>query len=230
MVNITSPYKYEDLKRTYIGGKRLYKNSHGSPVPSVTTILDATKPAEARKKLQEWKERVGEEEATRISTESATIGNHMHDMLEAWAKNEEYTKKIPPLANMMAKNIIRHIEPHISEVWGAEARLCNPELYAGTTDLVGVWKGKDSIMDFKNARQMKKEEWIDDYFLQGAAYALAHNEVYGTDIHHIAIFMADWEGNYKTFETLDRVEFDLWAELWNRRVEEYYVKKHGLEV
>lgn len=222
MVNITSPYKYTELKRTEINGKRLYTNPFGDPVPSVTTILSATKPKEDREGLARWKKRVGEKEAARVSSEASNVGNIMHEMLEAYTRNEEYTGTFNPQSRMMADKVIKSIEPNLNEVWGSEVNLVAPGLYAGTSDLIGMWKGKPAIMDFKQANKEKKEEWITDYFLQGTAYALAHNELYGTDIHDIAIFICVRDGQFQLFETKDRVEFDLWTELWNMRLAEFY--------
>jgi genome maintenance exonuclease 1 len=99
--------------------------------------------------------------------------------------------------------------------------LCHPGLYAGTTDLVGVWKGKQAIMDFKQTNKPKKREWIDDYFMQGAAYALAHNELYETNIENIAIFMCSGACEWQLFECGEE-EFPLWEVAWAKRLEKYY--------
>ena len=120
----------------------------------------------------------------------------MHAILEYWVKNENYTGETTILSEKMADVIQQNIETDLDEVWGSEVNLCFPQLYAGTTDLVGVYKGKPTIMDFKQTNKPKKREWIDDYFMQGAAYALAHNELYETKIERIAISRAEDVGNY----------------------------------
>ena len=197
MVNITSPYEYKELKRTSVDGKRLYENPYGEPVPSVTTILDKTKPREKMQALANWKKRVGAEKAQQIVTEAANVGTVMHAILENYVLNKEYdpgNNIVHQQAKAMASEVIRNIEPDLDEVWGSEVNLCFPQLYAGTTDLVGVWKGKPAIMDFKQTNKPKKREWIDDYFLQGAAYALAHNAMFETKIENIAIFMCSRAG------------------------------------
>ena len=226
MTQIIAPFKYEELSRKSVDGKRLYSNPWGNPVPSVTTILDKTKPEQARKALQEWRNRVGEEQAQKITKDAAGNGTMMHDQLEAWNKGtwkrgEKYTGNSTILSRKMADVIMDNIEPHLDEVWGAEVNLCYPEVYAGTTDLLGVWKGKPTIMDYKQANKRKKREWIDDYFLQGAAYALAHNELYGTDIKSIAIFMCTRDCEFQLFECGED-EFDYWATKWSERVAEFY--------
>lgn len=224
MVNITTPFKYTELKRKSVEGKRLYANPFGNPVPSVTTILSATKPYEARQALANWKKRVGEEEAQRITTEAANVGTLMHAILEAYVGNEEYehgNNIIHRQARQMAETVISNIDPYLDEVWGAEVNLCAPNLYAGTTDLVGVWKGKPTIMDFKQTNKPKKREWIEDYFLQGAAYAVAHNELYETDIQNIAIFMCSRAGEWQLFE-VEPDEFKHWELKWAERLQQFY--------
>jgi len=224
MVYITSPYEYKEFKRKSIDGKRLYENPYGEPVPSVTTILDKTKPREKVEALNNWKKRVGEEKAKQIVTEAANVGTIMHAILEHYVKNEEYitgNNLIHQQAKAMAQEVIDNIEPELNEVWGSEVNLCFPQLYAGTTDLVGVWKGKPTIMDFKQTNKPKKREWIDDYFLQGAAYALAHNEMFGTEIENIAIFMCSRAGEWQLFE-VEADEFPIWELAWADRLAQFY--------
>ena len=225
MLEIQSPYTYTELTRTSVNGKRLYQNPFGDPVPSVTTILSATQPYEKRQALAKWRERVGEVEANRISTTAAGRGTVMHNILEQHVLgNTTYNPGnniVHREAKAMANVIIENIEPHIDEVWGTEVMLCHPGLYAGTTDLVGVWKGKPTIMDFKQTNKPKKREWIDDYFLQGAAYALAHNELYETKIENIAIFMCSGACEWQLFEC-DATEFPQYELAWARRLEQFY--------
>tara|TARA_B100000927_G_scaffold291013_1_gene291514 strand:- start:3324 stop:3998 length:675 start_codon:yes stop_codon:yes gene_type:complete len=221
MLKITSPYPYQQFKRKSVNGKRLYENPYGDPVPSVTTILDKTKPKEKRDALNRWKKRVGEKEAQRIVTEASDNGSRMHAILEYWVKNETYTGETTILSETMADIIKQNVQSDIDEVWGSEVNLCYPQLYAGTTDLVGVYKGKPTIMDFKQTNKPKKREWIDDYFMQGAAYALAHNELYETKIEKIAIFMCSREGQFQLFE-VDEKEFTDWETKWATRLQEFY--------
>jgi len=218
MLNINHIYPYKEFKRKSVGGKRLYENPYGEPVPSVTTILSKTKDMTH---LNAWKKRVGEKKAQEIVTEAANVGTIMHNMLESWSLNEEYTGTNMLQAKMMADTVIKHIEPDIQEVWGSEVNLCYPGLYAGTTDLVGIYKGNHCIMDFKQTNKPKKREWIDDYFMQAAAYAMAHNEVFETEIKHAAIFMCSRDCDWQLWE-VGPDEFEHWTEKWARRVEEFY--------
>ena len=223
MLQINSPYPYQEIKRKQVDGKRLYATESG-PLPSVTTILDKTKPREKREALANWKKRVGDKEAQRIVTEAANVGTVMHNILEYWVKNEDYdpgNNVVHRQAKAMAQVVKEHVQPNLDEVWGSEVNLYYPELYAGTTDLLGVWKGQPAIMDFKQTNKPKKREWIEDYFLQGAAYSLAHNALYETDIKSIAIFMCSRDCQWQLFE-VKADEFQHWADKWAARVEQFY--------
>jgi hypothetical protein len=223
MLQINSPYPYQEIKRKQVDGKRLYATESG-PLPSVTTILDKTKPREKREALANWKKRVGDKEAQRIVTEAANVGTVMHNILEYWVKNEDYdpgNNVVHRQAKAMAQVVKEHVQPNLNEVWGSEVNLYYPGLYAGTTDLLGVWKGQPAIMDFKQTNKPKKREWIEDYFLQGAAYGLAHNALYETDIKSIAIFMCSRDCEWQLFE-VKADEFQHWADKWAARVEQFY--------
>ena len=223
MLQINSPYPYQEIKRKQVDGKRLYATESG-PLPSVTTILDKTKPREKREALANWKKRVGDKEAQRIVTEAANVGTVMHNILEYWVKNEDYdpgNNVVHRQAKAMAQVVKEHVQPNLNEVWGSEVNLYYPGLYAGTTDLLGVWKGQPAIMDFKQTNKPKKREWIEDYFLQGAAYSLAHNALYETDIKSIAIFMCSRDCEWQLFE-VKADEFQHWADKWAARVEQFY--------
>jgi genome maintenance exonuclease 1 len=123
----------------------------------------------------------------------------------------------------MAENIIYQGLSKCNEYWGTEVSLYFPQIYAGTTDLVGVHDGDEAIMDHKQTNKPKKREWIDDYFIQTAAYANAHNEVWGTKIRKGVIFMCSADFIYQEF-IVEGAEFDKYTDLWFRKLEEYYTK------
>ena len=169
-----------------------------------------------------WRKRVGEREAQRIATESANIGTVMHRSLERHVKGEirvPGSNLIQQQAHAMANVIIENGLKDVSEVWGSEINLYYPELYAGTTDLIGVYKGAPAIMDFKQSRKLKKAEWVEDYYLQLVAYAEAHNKLFDTQIQHGRIFICTQNNEYQTFE-IDN--YDQWVGKWFSRVEQYY--------
>lgn len=227
MKNILDKYNYTSLTRKDSKYGRSYV-AEGTSVPSVTTILSKTRPFEKTQKLNEWRTRVGDAEAERITKEASDVGTIMHNLLESWILNTDYepgNNMIHQQAKNMAGVIKDNIKDNISEVWGSEVNLYCPQLYAGTTDLVGVWKGNPTIMDFKQTNKPKKREWIDDYFLQAAAYALAHNELYETNIKGCAIFMCSRDLEFQLFESSGS-DFDYWEDEWLKRVDQYY-KKYG---
>jgi hypothetical protein len=229
---IISRYDYTPLAKESVEGKRHYALPDGSRVPSVTTILEKTKPAEARQALQEWRKAVGEERAQQITTEAANRGTRMHTYLERYVKNDDIgdfpTNPFAQPSWFMAAKVIMEGLQHADEYWGSEVPLYYSGLYAGTTDLVGTWKGQPAIMDFKQSNKVKKREWIDDYFLQLAAYAAAHNDTHGTDIKTGVILMCvkpkteNDEPVYQEF-VLEPKDFAYWSDQWMRRVELYYL-------
>jgi genome maintenance exonuclease 1 len=225
MTLLQERYTYTKLTRDESQGKRLYACPDGSKVPSVTTILDKTKPAESRLALANWKKAVGEVKAQEIVTEAASRGTRMHTYLENYIKGEPLKETVTnPYAQQsldMAKIVVAQGFPKIKEVWGSEVPLYFPELYAGTTDCVGIHDGDESILDFKQTNKPKKLEWIDDYFLQLTAYALAHNEIHGTNIRKGVILMCSKDYAYQEF-ILEPKDFDYWTNRWCDRVSEYY--------
>ena len=233
---IIQRYDYTPLNRTTIEGKRHYALPDGSKVPSVTTILDKTKPQEKREALAKWKAAVGEQKAQQIVTEAANRGTRMHAYLEQFVLSGDM-KELPtnPFAHpswFMAAEVILKGLANVDEFWGVEVPLYYSGLYAGTTDCLGVWKGCPAILDFKQTNKPKKREWIEDYFLQLAAYAQAHNHTYGTNIRDGVILMAVQpkqlpDGTFSTPEYLEFEvsgdEFDHWSNEWSKRVELYYL-------
>lgn len=201
--------------------KRVYLTPDGESLPSVTTILSATKDMTA---LNEWKKRVGEQKAQQIVTEAAGIGTAMHANLErfiAGIQRQPGNHPVHVQANKMADVIIQNGLSKVNEVWAMEQSLYFPGLYSGTTDLVGVHEGEPAVMDYKQTNKPKKEEWIDDYKIQLTAYIMAHNEVYGTDIKKGVVFMCSRACEYQQFE-LKPSEFNYWQDQWLKKVEEYY--------
>ena len=231
-------YDYQPLSRTSEEGQRLYQTPDGSRVPSVTTVLDRTKPEEARQALQNWRNRVGHQQAQAITTEAASRGTRMHTYLENYIKADkiiEMTTNPYSWASMaMAKTVVdQGFTNRISEVYGVEIPLYFPRLYAGTTDGVGMHLDEEAILDYKQTNKPKKREWIDDYFLQLTAYALAHNEVYGSNIRKGVILMCvkpEQDANlniitppqYQEF-ILEGAEFDHYTNEWWKRLELYYL-------
>jgi genome maintenance exonuclease 1 len=225
MTLLNSKFTYTKLARDESTGKRLYATPDGFKVPSVTTILDKTKPAESRIALANWRKNVGEKKAQEIVTEAANRGTRMHTFLENYITGDVLKETVSnPYAQQsltMAKIVIDKGFPKINEVWGSEVPLYFPELYAGTTDCCGIHDGDESILDFKQTNKPKKLEYIGDYFLQLTAYAMAHNEIHKTNIRKGVILMCSKDYEYQEF-ILEPTDFDYWSEQWLKRVEQYY--------
>ena len=218
-------HEYPTLKRvTAKSGQRQYTGDDNQPVPSVTTILSATGDKSA---LIAWRKRVGDAEATRISTEAAGLGTKVHNAIEKYILQEEWdtfgNNHVSILAKTMTTMMVENGLNKIDELWGVEVGLIAAGLYAGTSDAIGVYEGEDAIIDFKTAKKIKKREWIEDYFMQGCAYALAHNEMMGTEIRKVVILMVDREGKFAEFVIKDE-EFDEYCDKWAQRLADYFNK------
>ena len=201
--------------------KRVYQTPDGERLPSVTTILGATKDMTA---LNEWRDRVGHAKAQQITSEAAGVGTAMHANLERFLIGEQRQPGNNPVhvqANKMADIIIENGLSKMNEVWAMEQSLYCPGLFSGTTDLVGVFEGQPAIADHKQTNKPKKAEWVEDYYLQLAAYATAHNEVYGTNIKRGVIFMCSRDLQYQQFDLLPE-NFNKYQDMWLGKVEEYY--------
>jgi genome maintenance exonuclease 1 len=218
---IINKFEYQPIKRKEVDGKRKYLTPDGHAVASVTTILSATKDMSH---LIAWRKRVGEQKAREITTEAAGVGTRMHKYLEDYVETGEWpTPGSNPYAQQ-AHSMAQVIKDQVMDdvvVWGSEVNLYMPQMYAGTTDLVGTYKGQPAIMDFKQTNKPKKLEWVVDYFLQLTAYAEAHNEIYGTDIREGHVFMCSRAGEYQQFDIWPD-EYDEWRTEWYNRVYQYY--------
>jgi ATP-dependent exoDNAse (exonuclease V) beta subunit len=216
-------FQYQNCKQINdpVTKKRVYLTPDGESLPSVTTILSATKDMTA---LNEWKKRVGHEKAQQITTEAAGVGTAMHANLErfiAGLQRQPGNNPVHVQANAMADQIIINGLKDVNEVWAMEQSLYFPGLYSGTTDLVAVYKGNPSVCDYKQTNKPKKAEWVEDYMIQLIAYILAHNEVYGTDIREGHVFMCSRAFEYQQFDLWPK-DFNKYQDMWLQKVEEYY--------
>jgi len=193
MSNYTPKFNYVALPRQTIDGVRKYATPDGNKLPSVTTILDATKTEESKQALFEWRRKVGAERAQAITTEAANRGTRMHSYLEEYVKTgaikDRGSNPYSWASHAMATEVVKQGLSKVDEFWGTEVPLYFPQVYAGTTDCAGIHLGMQSILDFKQTNKPKKREWIDDYMLQLCAYAEAHNELHGTNIRRRVIMM-----------------------------------------
>ena len=200
-------------------GKRVYEIS-SYRLPSVTTILGATKNTEF---LTKWKAKVGEEQAERIKNVSSARGTSMHKFLESFITDVGYDDltELGQAALPMAKKIMEIGLAPVEEYYGSEVTLHYPGLYAGQTDLICNHNGMETVVDFKQANRPKKKEWIEDYYLQIAAYAMAHDYVYGSEIKQGVIMVCTPDLYYQEFK-VEGPELRRWKHAFLKRLDMYH--------
>ena len=217
-----SKYEYPQLERVDLEIGRHYLDSNNNPVPSVTTVLSAT--SKSKDGIAQWRNRVGDEEADRIIKQSTDIGSSVHEAIEKYLKDEEWNDFGKSQNEYIAKKISHKFVDtglnNITEIWGLESGLVLDNLYAGTADCIGEYNSIPTLIDFKTAKKIKKREWIEDYFLQGCAYANAHNVMFGSEIQQIVILMVDRDLIFQEF-IVRPTEFKILTEKWKRRLIEY---------
>ena len=215
-------YHYPPCVRSTTDGIRTY-NVGKEKLPSVTSILQATQSDEKRASLARWQTRVGKDEATRVKEQAASRGSNMHLHLEKHILGQGYMDLTEEgkTAQSMAQTVIDKGLGDLQEIWGSEVTLWYPGLYAGATDVVGVYDYEDSIIDFKQSNKPKKKEWIEDYLMQGAAYAMAHNQVYGTEISQCVILMCTPDNYFQKFQIKGK-EFKQYKHKFLEKVDLYY--------
>ena len=215
-------YDYPRSMRTLIGGKRHY-DIREEKLPSVTTILSACQSEEKRQSLEAWRQRLGPKTADMQRDQAAERGTAMHKYLEAYIDGTglKDLTKLGIQAETMAKKVIESGLRDLSEVWGQEVTLYYPGLYAGATDVVGIYDGQPAIIDFKQSNKPKRREWIEDYFEQLGAYCMAHNYVYGTKIQSGVILMCTKDFLFQKFEVSGR-EFVRYQHAFLKKVDQYH--------
>ena len=215
-------FVYPKSSRSLVMARRHYEIGNDK-LPSVTTILSQTQSEEKRKSLANWQARVGQHRADRIRDLSAMRGTSMHTYLEGYIKNQRHLDltALGQEAGRMADVIIGSGLGELEEVWGTEVTIHYPGLYAGQTDVVGIYNGRESIIDFKQTNKPKQREWIEDYFIQLAAYAMAHNYVYDTKIQSGIILMCSKDCFFQKFEVSDK-EFQGYMHAFLKKIDQYY--------
>ena len=224
MLKKINRYNYIDVRRSENHGTRTY-DVQGHNLPSVTTILSRTKD---QKKLQEWRNRVGNNEADRVMNLSSKRGTLMHKYLEHYVlgKGYEDLTDLGQATKKMADKVIEVGMTPVDGYFGSEITLFYPGLYAGTTDLVCMHNDMETIVDFKQSNRPKKREWIDDYFLQSAAYAMAHDHVHGSKIRQCVIMICTPDLYFQEYRNQDH-ELRQWKHRILVRLDMYYNLKNN---
>jgi hypothetical protein len=214
---------YPKSMREVINGKRHYNINEKEKLPSVTTIISATQSADKTASLAAWRVRVGEDNAARIVDTAGARGTAMHKILEKYILKDGYIDltTVGREAHNMAIRVIEQGLCNVTEYYGLEATLYYPGLYAGATDMIAIHKGDEAIIDFKQTNKPKKREWIEDYCLQLAAYAMAHNFIYKTEITKGVIMMCSKDNFYQEF-IIQGLEFRKYMHMFLKKVDQYY--------
>ena len=230
-MKLVNKYAYPSSTRASIEGLRHYSiagDLQGQRLPSVTTVIGQTQSKDKQASLQKWRDRVGHTEAAKITSEAASRGTSMHLYLEKYCLGEGYLDltDVGNVAKHMAEKIVDNgIDNRLTEIYGNEATLYYPHLYAGSDDLVGQLDGSIAIIDFKQTNKPKQREWIGDYFLQMAAYGMAHDAVYGTSIEKGVIMMCSKDLYYQEF-VIEGEEYRAAKHDFLRRLDQFY-KENG---
>ena len=214
--------------RSIVNGSRHYSVNQ-ERLPSVTSILKETESDEKKASIANWKARVGVAEANRIKIDASNRGTSMHTFLEKYLLgqlNLDLLEQDDDKSKKMADEIIeKGIKNKLSEIWGTEATLYYPGKYAGTCDACGVYEGQETIIDFKQSNKPKKEEWIEDYYLQLGAYSLAHNVVYNSRITQGIVLLCTVDNLFQDF----KIQGEKLQEYQNKfleKVEQFYHQRN----
>ena len=221
-------FSYPKSMRSMVNGSRMYAVNQ-EKLPSVTSILQATQSEEKKASLANWKARVGTVEANRIKNDASSRGTSMHAFLEKYLLgqlNLELLEEQDNKSKKMADEIIEQgIKNKLSEIWGTEATLYYPGKYAGTCDACGVYEGKETIIDFKQSNKPKKEEWIEDYYLQLGAYSLAHNIVYNSRITQGIVLLCTVDNLFQDFR-IQGIKLEEYQNKFLEKVEQFYHQRN----
>ena len=223
-----SKYDYQKYTRQEEDGSRTY-NVGDKKIPSVTTILSATQSDEKKAGLDAWRERVGYQEAARITSQAALRGTEMHYVLENYIDGRGYLNLSPEgaQARLMAHEIVNNLDL-LKVVWGNEVSLAYDDLWAGATDVVGIYDNQPTIIDFKQSNKPKREEFVEDYYYQIAAYSLAHKKQYGL-ITQGLICICTKDIVYQEFKMSPEM-LNEYEKKWMSRVKKYYKIKATSEL
>lgn len=224
---LINKFPYQKLSRKNVGNVRHYTCPDGSKVASVTAILAATKEKKDKDALDNWRKRVGYAKAEEISKSASSRGTRMHSFLENYIVNDIIgqpgTNPFSIESHAMANHVIENILSKVTEFYASEANLYFPRLWAGTTDLIGLYEGEIFLGDFKQANRRKEESWIEDYKMQISAYLISHDYLFDTKINRGIIMICTPPPNmlYQQFE-IQGLELERYKEKWWKKVEQFY--------
>ena len=216
-------FNYPRTVRSLEDGIRKY-DINNEKLPSVTSVLSATKSQEELASLELWRQRVGAVNANKIKKDASTRGSALHAYVEDWLRgriNDSFFESEEQYKNMANQIIKNGIKGRLTEIWGVECNLYYPQKFGGQADIIGIYDNVETIIDLKQANKPKKESFIQDYFLQVAAYSLAHNFVYKTQISQGVILMCTVDNFYQEFKIQNDV-LEMYQNLFLGRLKKFY--------
>ena len=192
---------------TTVNGVRFYTTPSGKKLPSITSITSM----KSRKSIAEWRKRVGDVEADRISKQGTTRGTKFHKYTEDYLNNLEVKPK--DLMEQMSKpwQLFEEAIPYLNDInniHALEAPLYSEFIgLAGRVDCIAEYKGELAIVDFKTSRKQKPEKWIEHYFVQCAAYGALYYDLTGIEVKKLVIIQACEDGEVQVFEKYDTMYY-----------------------
>lgn len=228
MSKLVDRYSYPKLEMVTVSGSRWYRTPNGDIYPSLTNLLGRTMSEEKQATLNGWRMRVGSDKAAQVSKEATTFGEGVHTMIERYMRGQDLEAPImgkkPAPETINAFRALKMRLNKIDEVWGIEVSLFSDILcFAGRCDCVGVYKGKPCIIDYKTSKRVRTDKEIEDYKAQLTGYAIAHNEMHGTEIWNGVILMVTRDGFPAEYNINLLEQVDLLAD----RVDRFYEIAHG---
>ncbi|VVC05146.1 Uncharacterised protein [uncultured archaeon] len=218
-------YPYIKLSRSNENGIRKYLCPDGQKLPSVTTILGKTRSEDSKRALKNWKQKLGPTLSSQITHEAASRGTRMHAFLEHFIKEDSFgnpgSNPFAQQSYRMAEKISQQGLSKVTRYYGSEVSLYCPSLYAGTTDCVADIDGELTIVDFKQSNHEKLDAYVEGYKQQIGAYAICHDELYGTHIRQGAIMMCTPDLIYQEW-IIHEAELEKFKEIWLNNLQIYY--------
>ena len=213
---------YPSLSREMIDGVRYYDTPDGQKLVSITSVISYRN----RDKFTKWRKRVGEEEANKVTKKATSRGTDMHTLVEHYLNNEELPT-VQPLSDLLFKQAKPDLQK-INNIHAIEQSLFSKELgIAGTVDCIAEYNGELAVIDFKTSARVKPEEWIEDYYVQCAAYACMLYELCGIMVKKFVIIMSCEDGECKVYEQYDKAKYINLLGEYIREFVEFKLQSYG---
>jgi genome maintenance exonuclease 1 len=214
------------LERETIDGVRYYKVPDGDELMKLVSITSVTS-HHNRHIFEQWRRRVGEEEANRVNKQATRRGTEMHTLCEQHLKNLDCNSNVNPMSEMLFQIMCKELEK-INNIYALESSLYSKQLgIAGTVDCIAEYNGELAIIDFKTSKKAKPREWIEHYFVQAAAYACMFYELTDIPVKKLVILMACEDGDCVVYEEYDKMKYIKLLSQYVKDFIEFKLKEYG---